>query len=87
MYLAGKHTGHLSSEYNCKPNFAGQITEDVAVKLDKLCRSLEVKLLIVRSYGLVGYLRVSIPATSCMILEGLQIQEGCRWVIHVSQQV
>ncbi len=33
--------------------------EGELLKLDAMCRSSGVKLLIVRSYGLVGYLRVS----------------------------
>ena len=38
-----------------------QICEGDAVRLDKACRVANVKLLIVRSFGLVGYLRVRLP--------------------------
>lgn len=34
--------------------------EQQLVELDALCRSKGIKLLIVRSYGLMGYMRVSV---------------------------
>lgn len=36
-----------------------QLGETVSIKLDGLCCGFGVKLLMARSYGLVGYLRVS----------------------------
>ena len=40
---------------------ATQMKEQEAVKLDEACRRLNVPLLLARSYGLVGYLRASLP--------------------------
>eukprot|EP00879_Flechtneria_rotunda_P018141 GHRR01019026.1.p1 GENE.GHRR01019026.1~~GHRR01019026.1.p1 ORF type:complete len:381 (+),score=78.31 GHRR01019026.1:1545-2687(+) len=40
---------------------ATQMREQQLLKLDGLCRSKGVKLLIVRSYGLMGYMRASLP--------------------------
>lgn len=40
-----------------------QMREQQLLELDALCRSKGVKLLIVRSYGLMGYMRVSCTAT------------------------
>lgn len=36
-----------------------QMPEQQLLKLDEVCRSKGVKLLVVRSYGLMGYMRVS----------------------------
>lgn len=36
-----------------------QLAEADAVKLDEICREHGLKLILIRSYGLVGYLRVS----------------------------
>lgn len=38
-----------------------QMTESIHIKLDQVCRELQIPLLCIRSYGLVGYLRVSLP--------------------------
>lgn len=40
---------------------ATQMSESQLLKLDELCRSKGVKLLAVRSYGLVGFMRASLP--------------------------
>ena len=40
-----------------------QMRETTAVKLDEICRELGVRLILVRSYGLVGSMRVSSIAT------------------------
>ena len=37
-----------------------QMREQDLIRLDKVCRGYHVPLLIARSYGLVGYLRVGI---------------------------
>ncbi|KAG2256452.1 hypothetical protein Bca52824_075746 [Brassica carinata] len=39
---------------------ATQLVKDSMVKLDKICREANVKLVFVRSYGLVGIVRVSV---------------------------
>ncbi|KAA6425651.1 MAG: NEDD8-activating enzyme E1 regulatory subunit-like [Trebouxia sp. A1-2] len=39
---------------------ATQLEEALSIKLDKVCRGFGVKLLLARSYGLVGYLRASL---------------------------
>ncbi|CAN7057047.1 unnamed protein product, partial [Brassica oleracea var. botrytis] len=39
---------------------ATQLVEDSMVKLDKICREANVKLVFVRSYGLAGIVRVSV---------------------------
>ncbi|CAN6894887.1 unnamed protein product, partial [Brassica oleracea] len=39
---------------------ATQLVEDSMVKLDRICREANVKLVFVRSYGLVGIVRVSV---------------------------
>ena len=41
------------------------MTEDVGIKLDKTCRAVNVKLMLVRSFGLVGYLRVNTSSDNC----------------------
>lgn len=40
---------------------ATQMPEQQLLQLDELCRAKGVKLLVVRSYGLMGYMRVSLP--------------------------
>ncbi|KAF6256211.1 hypothetical protein COO60DRAFT_135121 [Scenedesmus sp. NREL 46B-D3] len=40
---------------------ATQMPEQQLLKLDELCRATGVKLLVVRSYGLVGFMRASLP--------------------------
>ncbi|GAX80293.1 hypothetical protein CEUSTIGMA_g7731.t1 [Chlamydomonas eustigma] len=40
---------------------ATQVHELETVRLDELCRQMKIPLLVARSYGLVGYLRVSVP--------------------------
>mmetsp|Transcript_7492 Transcript_7492/g.24880 ORF Transcript_7492/g.24880 Transcript_7492/m.24880 type:complete len:560 (+) Transcript_7492:72-1751(+) len=45
---------------------ATQLPESLAVALDEVCRELRVKLVVARSYGLVGFLRVSV-AEHCVI--------------------
>lgn len=37
-----------------------QLVEDSMVKLDKICREANVKLVLVRSYGLAGFVRISV---------------------------
>jgi hypothetical protein len=37
-----------------------QMPEQQLLQLDELCRAKGVKLLVVRSYGLLGYMRVSL---------------------------
>ncbi|KAF2284953.1 hypothetical protein GH714_032992 [Hevea brasiliensis] len=39
---------------------ATQLVEDSMVKLDKICREANVKLIFARSYGLTGFVRVSV---------------------------
>ncbi|RID42925.1 hypothetical protein BRARA_J02778 [Brassica rapa] len=39
---------------------ATQLVEDSMVKLDRICREANVKLVFVRSYGLAGIVRVSV---------------------------
>ena len=38
-----------------------QLGEADAVELDAICRQAGVRLLLLRSYGLVGYVRASVP--------------------------
>ncbi|KAG1678526.1 hypothetical protein FOA52_014560 [Chlamydomonas sp. UWO 241] len=40
---------------------ATQLRESDAIKLDEVCRSLKVPLLLARSYGLIGYIEPSLP--------------------------
>jgi amyloid beta precursor protein binding protein 1 len=39
-----------------------QMPEQQLLRLDELCRAKGVKLLVVRSYGLMGFMRVSMEA-------------------------
>ncbi|GAB4817852.1 hypothetical protein N2152v2_004898 [Parachlorella kessleri] len=40
---------------------ASQLSETDAVSLDEICREYGVKLILLRSYGLMGYLRICVP--------------------------
>ena len=50
-----------ANHFTCGNNAAcvSQVQERVAIELDAVCRRLGVMLIIARSFGLVGYLRVS----------------------------
>ena len=45
-----------------------QLVEDSMLKLDRICRDANVKLVLVRSYGLAGFVRISVKVinTTCL---------------------
>nr|VDD00653.1 unnamed protein product [Brassica oleracea] len=51
-----------SLEYGTYHNLR-KLVEDSMVKLDKICREANVKVVFIRSYGLVGLVRVSVKHT------------------------
>mmetsp|Transcript_8982 Transcript_8982/g.19249 ORF Transcript_8982/g.19249 Transcript_8982/m.19249 type:complete len:537 (+) Transcript_8982:66-1676(+) len=68
--VAGSYVEEEPEELiNTNPNFfadfslviATQLRETEVIKLDEICRQHKTPLLIARSYGLVGYLRTSLP--------------------------
>lgn len=55
------------SNYCCRFASATQLKEADSVKLDEICRLNGVSLVLARTYGLIGTVRVSVP--ECCILE------------------
>lgn len=56
------HLLHVAPSHPCPSlhtHASPQMREQQLLELDALCRSKGIKLLIVRSYGLMGYMRVS----------------------------
>lgn len=65
-----------------------QMREAELIKLDEICRAKGVKLLVARSYGLVGYMRVSRlllgstgAAARCCRQHGHMLQTCWCWVL------
>lgn len=52
------------------------MTENTLVKLDEVCRELQIPLICIRSYGLVGYLRVRALFPSFAPVASVQLHEG-----------
>ncbi|XP_013603980.1 PREDICTED: NEDD8-activating enzyme E1 regulatory subunit-like [Brassica oleracea var. oleracea] len=55
---------------------ATQLVEDSMVKLDRICREENNKLVFVRSYGLVGIVRVSIKIIPFLVQFCLKTKES-----------
>jgi amyloid beta precursor protein binding protein 1 len=54
-------------DHNLVVFFAGQMQENSLLKLDEICRQQNVMLIIARSYGLAGLLRISVEVLTCSL--------------------
>jgi hypothetical protein len=45
-----------------------QLAEDSMIKLDKICREANVLLIFARSYGLTGFVRISVKVIFCYFI-------------------